>query len=88
MIVFLLVALFQEHMDLMQQKTFRTFMVVYNIGVPLTVTMMLIRGIVQVLGVELSKGADASISGIAGIGHILTGAGIVLLLLALRKTAK
>ncbi len=72
----------------MQQKTFRTFMVVYNIGVPLTVTMMLIRGIVQVLGVELSKGADASISGIAGIGHILTGAGIVLLLLALRKTAK
>lgn len=88
MIVFLLVALFQEHMDLVQQKTFRTFMVVYNIGVPLTAVMMLVRGIVQVLGVELSKGADASISGIAGIGHILTGVGIVLLLLALRKTAK
>jgi hypothetical protein len=30
---------------------------------------------------------DAMISGIAGIGHILTGVGLVLLLLAMKKTA-
>lgn len=49
---------------------------------------MFVRGITQVLAIELSKGADASIAGIAGIGHILTGLGIVLLLLSLKKSAK
>ena len=66
-------------------QPFRTFMSIYNIGVPLTAVMLLVRGVTQVLGLPLSKGASASISGIAGIGHILTGVGIVLLLLALRK---
>lgn len=88
MIVFLLVALFQERVDLKQQKLFRIFFVIYNLGVPLTGTMMFVRGITQVLAIELSKGADASIAGIAGIGHILTGLGIVLLLLSLKKSAK
>ncbi len=41
----------------------------------------------QVWGEQLSKGMDASISGIAGIGHILTGVCIVLLLLNVRKKA-
>lgn len=45
------------------------------------------RRLTQVWGSELSAGMDASISGIAGIGHILTGTGIVLLLLAIRKKA-
>lgn len=45
------------------------------------------RGLTQVWGSELSAGMGASISGIAGIGHILTGTGIVLLLLAIRKKA-
>ena len=47
--------------------------------------MMAARGVSQVLGLSLSKGADAAISGIAGIGHILLGTGIVLLLLSLKK---
>ena len=50
--------------------------------------MMLVRGVTQVLGMSLSTAASASISGIAGIGHILTGVGLVLLLVALRRTAK
>ena len=36
------------------------------------------------LGMSLSTGASASISGIAGIGHILTGVGIILLLVSLK----
>lgn len=40
MVVFLLVALFQERVDLKQQKLFRIFFVIYNLGVPLTGTMM------------------------------------------------
>ena len=59
---------------------------IYNIGVPLTAVMMLVRGVTQVFGLSLSSALSASISGIAGIGHILTGVGIVLLLISLKKT--
>ena len=56
MVVFLLVALFADRLALEKQKSFSTFMTVYNIGVPLTSVMLLVRGITQVLGLSLSKG--------------------------------
>lgn len=87
MLVFLVVALYGTHMDLEKFKTFRGFLWVYNIGLPLTAIMLLVRGVTQVLGMNLSSAADASISGIAGIGHILTGIGIILLLLSFKKAA-
>ncbi len=40
MIVFLIIALYSEKHDLEKQKTFRVFMWVYNIGVPLTSVML------------------------------------------------
>ncbi len=58
---------------------------VYNMGVPLTAVMLAVRGVTQVLGLSLSAGASASISGIAGIGHILTGVDMILLILSLKK---
>lgn len=85
MVVFLIAALFAKSFPLEKEKTFKSFFIVYNIGVPIAAVMMAVRGVTQVLGTELSKGADASISGIAGIGHILAGAGIVLFLTALLK---
>ena len=89
MLMFLVIALFSAHFkELHQQKLFKAFLCVYNVGVPLTAVMMAVRGVTQVLGMELSKGANAAISGIAGIGHIIAGTGIVLLLLALKKCAK
>lgn len=88
MLMFLIVALFAEHHDLQKQKLFRAFLWVYNIGVPLTAVMLAVRGIAQVLNVSLSSAANASISGIAGIGHILTDVGLVLLLISLKKTAE
>lgn len=88
MLVFLVIALYAAHNDLTKIKTFRAFLWTYNIGVPLTAAMLVVRGIPQVLGMTLSKAVSASVSGIAGIGHILTGAGIVLLLLSLKKLAK
>ena len=88
MLVFLLVALFADRMDLAGQKTFRLFLRLYNIGLPLTAVMMAVRGVTQVLGLTLTTGASAAMSGIAGIGHILTGVGLILLLLALRDRAK
>ncbi len=88
MVLFLLVALFAEHHDLEKQKTFRVFLCLYNIGVPLTALMMLVRGIPQVLNLTLSAGADAAISGIAGIGHIFVGIGLILLLVSLKRIAE
>lgn len=87
MMVFLLVALFSERHALKEQKSFRIFLWLYNIGVPLTAVMLAVRGILQVLGTPLSAGTDAAVSGIAGIGHILTGAGLILLLVSLKKAA-
>ena len=88
MLVFLVIALYAAHNNLTKIKTFRVFLWIYNIGVALTAVMLVARGIPQVLGMTLSTAVSASISGIAGIGHILTGAGIILLLLSLKKLAK
>ena len=57
------------------------------IGVPLTAVMLLVRGVTQVLGLDLTVSASAALSGIAGIGHVLTGIGIILLLVSLKKMA-
>ncbi|WP_024470264.1 DUF2871 domain-containing protein [Treponema pedis] len=86
MIVFMIVALFVKNSTLDMQKPFRFFLYIYNIGVPLTSVMMIVRGVLQVLDIPLSSGIDAAVSGIAGIGHILTGTGIILLLTALKNS--
>lgn len=88
MVVFWVVALFSAQNDLKEIKSFRIFMCIYNIGVPLTAIMMAVRGTLQVLGSPVSAGGSAAISGIAGIGHILTGVGMILLILSFKKTAK
>lgn len=88
MVVFWVVALFSAQNDLKGIKSFRIFMCIYNIGVPLTAIMMAVRGTLQVLGSPVSAGGSAAISGIAGIGHILTGVGMILLILSFKKTAK
>lgn len=88
MVVFWVVALFSAQNDLKEIKSFRIFMCIYNIGVPLTAAMMAVRGTLQVLGSPVSAGGSAAISGIAGIGHILTGVGMILLILSFKKTAK
>lgn len=86
MLLFLLVALFcsQGH-DLTEDKTFRQFFILYNISLPFMACMMLARGILQVQGTELSRGADASVSGIAGISHVLLTISLALLFKALKK---
>ena len=88
MFMFLIVALFASRCELTSFKSFRVFLCTYNAGVVLTAVMLLVRGIVQVLALPLSSGMSSSISGIAGIGHILTGAGIILLLVSLKSWAK
>lgn len=87
MVMFLIIALFVKQTSIAEQKRFKQFLLLYNIGVPLTVMMMLFRGIFEVLGTPLSSALDASISGVAGVAHILTGIGIIMLLLLMKSVA-
>lgn len=50
--------------------------------------MFVVRGIPQVLNITLTKEMSSAISGIAGIGHIFTGIGLILLLISLKNVAK
>lgn len=88
MILFLIVALFVDKYDMSGLRKFRAFYVIYNVGVVLTTIMFVVRGIVQVLQTPLSKGGTAAISGIAGIGHILIGVGLILFFLSLKESVK
>lgn len=84
-IVLLIIGLLAERSNLEAVKTFRPAMIVYHIGLPFMVTMFHVRGILQVLGSDLSQAADLAVSGVAGIGHVLMATGIVLLFVSLMK---
>lgn len=86
-VMFLLAALFAKSTSLQSQRLYRPFLILYNVGVPMTAVMMLVRGVLEVRAVPLSAAMNASISGIAGLAHILTGTGLILFLLALRNAA-
>lgn len=86
MFFFLVMMLAEKVLSFSDQKTGR-LLIAYQLGLNITGIGFLLRGLTQVWGTELSRGADASISGIAGIGHILTGVCIILLLLQVKKRA-
>lgn len=70
-IIFLILALFSIHTDLLNQKKFNLFLKIYNIALPFIIITMVIRGIIQVLNINISSGLNASISGLSGVAHIL-----------------
>ena len=85
MVFFLLLVVLEKNLSFTGEKTGRVLMI-YHIGLNLTAVMLVVRGVTQVVGTNLSKGADAAISGMAGIGHILLGVSLVLLLLQIRRS--
>lgn len=70
-----------------EKRSLKRSLLFYHCGLGLTAALLLIRGVFQVLGSPLSRGLDASISGIAGIGHILLAIGLCRLLLMIRRRA-
>lgn len=84
---FFLILMLMEKVFFFSGESTGKILIVYQVGLNITGLGFLLRGLMQVWGKQLSKGMDASISGIAGIGHILTGICIVLLLLNVRKKA-
>ncbi len=82
---FLLLLLLEKNFSFTEAKTRRT-LAAYHIGLNLTAAMFLVRGVAQTLNIPLSSGANAAISGIAGIGHILLGVSLTLLLIQIRRS--
>ena len=60
-------------------------MIFYHIGLNLTVVMLVIRGVVQVLSLDVSS---AVLSEIAGIGHLILGISMALVLFSIRNCIK
>ena len=83
-VVLLIVLVLEKVFTLSASKLFGWFFWVYNAGVVVTSGMLLWHGSLTVLGQESSK----MIAGIAGVGHILLTAGMVLLFLALGKALR
>lgn len=84
---FFLILMLSEKNFAFSGKNTGKFLVVYHLGLNITGIGFLMRGLTQVWQTELSRAMDASISGIAGIGHILISVAIILLLLQIRKKA-
>ncbi len=86
MFFFLALALAEKAFQFSDKAAGRTALV-YQVGLNITGLGLLVRGLTQVWGGELSRGMDASLSGVSGIGHILLGVAMVMLLLKIRKKA-
>lgn len=84
MVLFLLLALLERSFSF-TTRAVRRSLVVYHVGLNLTAGMLAVRGVLQVLGTELSSGLEASISGVAGIGHLLLGGSLLVVLIQLRR---
>lgn len=87
MVFFLLLMLLEKSFGFSQQKGTGKIVISYQIGLNITGLGFLVRGLTQVWNADLSRGMDASISGIAGIGHMILGISLILFLLRIKKSA-
>lgn len=78
MMLFLILGLISMNMNLKINRT----VLFYNNGLNLTAIMLIVRGIIQVLDLNV---ISALISGIASIGHIILGVSLILILLDVKK---
>lgn len=88
MFMFLIVALLIKNFNIDKTKEYNKFYIIYNLGLMMTLATLYIRGFIEAKEIYMSKGVDATISGVAGAGHILLGVGIIILFMILKRTVK
>lgn len=87
-LLFLILALFVNiNPDLLKDSRAKKFYILQNISLILFTATLLARGIIQVLNIQLSSAANSSISGIAGVSHILLTISLLLFFLLLKQYA-
>ena len=79
MMLFLILGLISMNMNLKINRA----VLFYNIGLNLTAITLIVRGIIQVLDLNV---ISTLISGIAGIGHILLGISLFMILLDIKRS--
>lgn len=87
MVFFLLLMLLEKSFGFSGAKPMGALLIWYQVGLNLTVLGFVLRGLTDVWGTALSNGMDASISGLAGLGHTVLGISLILILLQIRKRA-
>ena len=86
--LFLILALFVNiNPDLLKDSKAKKFYILQNLSLILFTATLLARGIIQVLNIQLSSAANSSISGIAGVSHILLTISLLLFFLLLKQYA-
>lgn len=85
MLFFLVLTVIEKSFGISSRKNLGRFVLGYNIGINITGAAFFARGLTQVMKSELSKGADASVSGVAGVGHVIMGISLILILVIIKK---
>ncbi|WHY30978.1 DUF2871 domain-containing protein [Bacillus wiedmannii] len=82
--VFFLIALaLCKVLHVQETKSFRTWFVIYNIGLIFTIATMVFRGLLQVNGTDFT-----GLSHMAGLGHVIISIGLVWFMILLKKSFK
>lgn len=84
---FLIFSLFQKNFPKITKNTkTKRFYILYNISLVLFTLTLLIRGIIQVLEIHPASVLNASLSGIAGISHILITISLIMFFMILKDS--
>ena len=87
MFFFLALALLERAFAFSAQKGIKTWITLYHVGLNITTACLLLRGLPQATETTLSTALSGSLSGVAGIGHILLGTSMIALLILIRRSA-
>lgn len=81
---FLILLILVKQFGFSNEKTASRWLLTYHVGLNITGLAFLARGLMEVLAYLPNKGLNASISGIAGLGHILLGVSMVTILMNIK----
>lgn len=81
MVFFLLLVVVEKNFHFIDNKVLK-YLLFYHIGLNLTVVMLVVRGVIQVLSLEVLSVV------LSGIGHLILGISMVLVLILIRNCIK
>lgn len=84
MFFFLILLVLEKSFHLTHHRHNNKFLIFYNIGLVTTIIMLVVRGIIQVLNLNITSAMSSMVSGIAGLGHICLGIGFIFFFIMLK----
>ena len=84
--IFFIIPILIKLFEIDKLKSFKLFMIFYNLGLIVSFGFMITRGIYQLFNLPLSKFLDHMIGGLAGIGHVILTIGICFLFYTIIKS--